>query len=381
MRAALACVLTCGLSFAACGGGGHSSGMEPSAPTTTKFQGTFAGTGDQSGTLDIEVQAVVAPQTAWLDYIIPALHAQSTPSVSGTITTTSGSATSVTGTYNTSTNALQLSGGGFTFTGSRSGSSITGTFTGPSGSTGGFSTLNATAGSVTVYCGTFTSLGGKESGIFNIQTSSSGTASGTSSTSRGSTALTGTVTGSTLQLTVASGGTMTGAVSGGTVSGTGSDDTVFAGSSDSCNARLSTAPNQPAPPTPTSKTYIGLVSGQYVAGTTFCKVTFTVSGSVSITLQTGNTSGTLFANLPNTVSANTCGRTGGTFSYSGAVSIAGNNISFSGSQGSGGGATAFLFTGSLSGNAITGTVTLSESGPDSSGVQHSGSGTFPVTLR
>jgi len=47
-------------------GGGSSSTSPSSQPATTTFRGTIAGTGDESGTLEITVQTVLGSSFSWV---------------------------------------------------------------------------------------------------------------------------------------------------------------------------------------------------------------------------------------------------------------------------------------------------------------------------
>jgi hypothetical protein len=90
--------------------------------------------------------------------------------VTGTVRVVSPAAATgtLTGTYNSSTEQLTASGGGYTFAGEYDGSAMAGgTFTGPGGSTGLFaahvSTSNARA-----FCGTYVSQTNTAHGVFNF---------------------------------------------------------------------------------------------------------------------------------------------------------------------------------------------------------------------
>lgn len=222
----------------ACGGGSGSSPTTPSAPApppnTTTFQGTIAGSsGDQTGTLTVTVQGQVASARPWLWLpFISTLHAQSV-SASGSVHVSGGSTTSLTGTFDTATRALTLSGGGFSFTGSANAGVITGTYASPSGATGAFSSRSTAGGTVTVYCGDAIGAGGGIRGAFNIVVSeASGAVSGAFSQWFDNPPTLGTITGQatggalSLVFTATAGqyagesGTGTGTIQGGSVSGT-----------------------------------------------------------------------------------------------------------------------------------------------------------------
>jgi hypothetical protein len=144
------------------------SSTTPSSNTTT-FQGTLAGSGGQAGTLSITVQALVT---------VPA--AGPPAAATGSLHLIGGSTTSLAGTFDPSTNGVNLSGGGFTLIGTATGGVLSGSYTSQASGAGPFSTLNATAASATTFCGTFAdqSKPGGEFGIFNVTIAASGAASG-----------------------------------------------------------------------------------------------------------------------------------------------------------------------------------------------------------
>ena len=73
----------------------------------------------------------------------------------------------LTGTYDPGTGALHLEGGGYTFNGTISNGVLSGTWTGPDGTSGSFSALLGGEGTVVdVYCGTFDTV--REAGTFNL---------------------------------------------------------------------------------------------------------------------------------------------------------------------------------------------------------------------
>lgn len=255
-RMTLACWVSACALWASCGGG--SSGSSPTTPTptptpaTTVFQGTLAGTNSQSGTLTVTVQAQVArllPPLLRLPFIAT-LHAQG-----GSVTATGsfragGGTTSLTGTYDTSSGALRLSGGGYTFTGSGSAGVIAGTYTGPSGAEGTFSSRSTAGGTVTVYCGN--AFGAPPdtnvvTGVFNFAVSeATGAASGAFTISADDPdtigTLTGQVTGAAVSLTArATAGRyvgetvgLTGTIQGGTFSGRTDSGNPVSGSTSRC---------------------------------------------------------------------------------------------------------------------------------------------------
>ncbi len=139
------------------------AGPPPGGGSTTKtYAGTFAGvseTGSMSLTWTVPGSAAFEKTTAIY-------------TVSGSITIDGGSTITLSGTFNTSNDSLIVSGGGYTFRGKLSGTGITGTYSGPSGS-GGFTVKSSTNNSVKVFCGTYTSNAGNSDGRFNLAWDSS----------------------------------------------------------------------------------------------------------------------------------------------------------------------------------------------------------------
>jgi hypothetical protein len=80
----------------------------------------------------------------------------------------------LTGTLDTTTSVVQLSGGGYTLTGKLEKETISGSYSGPKGG-GSFAAQSTASSKVTVYCGTF---GGMPSGVWNLNVSADGAASG-----------------------------------------------------------------------------------------------------------------------------------------------------------------------------------------------------------
>lgn len=229
-----------------------SCGKNPVGPTgaSTTFQGTIVGNASVpsgavglSGTVNVTVQAQVA-SAATPGFRLPfvaTLYAQATSvSASGTFHVTNDSqTTTLSGTFDSSTKALNLSGGGFTFTGAIDNGQMTGTFTGPNSATGTFSGLNSTTATVTRYCGTFT---GTQSGVWNFEVANGkvlGAVVQTPKPGQSGLSIVGTLSGSTFTFTVAGITTVTGTgtIQGGSTSGTwsgGTDSGTFSGSSSAC---------------------------------------------------------------------------------------------------------------------------------------------------
>jgi hypothetical protein len=219
----------------------NDSPAKPSTTTTT-FQGTLAGSNNQSGTLTVTVQGEVAharPSLIGLP-LVATLHAQST-SATGTLRTIGGSNVSLTGTFDSGSRILNLSGGGFTFTGTVSNGVLTGTYTGAGGASGTFSTRSTAGASVSVYCGSIFSSGNPNevTGVFNLVIASTGGVSGAFAIIGSAGYLTGQVTGSSLSITYTNTtqnftGTASGTIQGGSVSGISDSKNPFSGSTAAC---------------------------------------------------------------------------------------------------------------------------------------------------
>jgi hypothetical protein len=166
MRKTLRACLTVGVIVAggACSDG-SSNGGGGGGPTTTTWAGLVQGSdGIESGGISITVQTasprIVGPGTG-------IVLAAGDVAASGTYKRTAPTAASVplTGTYNSGTKALDVSGSGYAFTGVFDGSSrLEGTFTGPT--TNGTFVSEKNTGSAKVYCGTYT--GTTDNGTWSI---------------------------------------------------------------------------------------------------------------------------------------------------------------------------------------------------------------------
>lgn len=147
---------------------GGTPGPGPSGSTT--FTGTLAGQ-TQSGSLSLTVNIAAGGLR-----VTPANHPTrvlATVNVTGTIEITGLAPISVAGTYDTDANTLTATGGGYTLTGTRVGTRLSGTWTGPAGASGTWSAQYGAAATdtVRVFCGTFTSTSGGDDGFFNLVTS------------------------------------------------------------------------------------------------------------------------------------------------------------------------------------------------------------------
>jgi hypothetical protein len=214
--------------LSACGDATGTGGTD-----STVLNGIFVGDA-VSGSLSITISSaslsiVAAPNASVAD-------AMASVSVTGSLKITGGASVSLTGTYDTGTHTITVSGGGYAFTGTFANGVLTGTFTTPDGGTGSFTTAS-TGGSATVtsYCGTYAGTSNSDAGVFNlVVNSSAGTATGFA---RPTTAgqhpvqLTGTVSGNTVNLTTQQiggdephNGTATATISGSSISGSYKDN-------------------------------------------------------------------------------------------------------------------------------------------------------------
>lgn len=163
------------------GGGGGGGG-------NTSFVGTVVGgsANDESGSLTIDIAGTALAPPASLT-----ANSSASLTVTGTLTLVSPAAAThaLTGTYDDATNQLDISGGGYTFTGVFDGTSrLEGTYTGGNGP--GLFVTAKDVGSAVAFCGTFD---GDDDGTWNFVVNGT-TLSGTALTSSGDVApLDGTV--------------------------------------------------------------------------------------------------------------------------------------------------------------------------------------------
>lgn len=201
----------------------------PTAPSnSTSFDGVIA-SGTLTGALSFSVASSTldvgrAPGTATAPVgIRPAFAvAPGDVTVTGTLKVSGGSNVALTGTYNTTTHALSLTGGGYSFTGTYANGRIDGTFTSPSGN-GSFSAQPATNATISSYCGTYALNDGSDHGHFNIAVNASaGTLSGAwASDVNGDTGgLSGTTSNGAITVNVLNGGVSNGTVVSGTITAT-----------------------------------------------------------------------------------------------------------------------------------------------------------------
>jgi hypothetical protein len=165
-----------------------------SAPSTRTFQGTFGGNGGETGRLNVTIPPIVTSS------IGPLAVSQ----IAGSVHVAGGSMTGLTGTYDSSANAVHLSGGEFTFTGAINGVVLAGTYTSLNNSGGAFSILNDADATITTFCGTYSYPPSGEGGIYNLQVSTDGTVSGdgiSTSVVHGGFLFTGRLSGTNLEVT------------------------------------------------------------------------------------------------------------------------------------------------------------------------------------
>ena len=177
----------------------------------TTYIGTLASP-TETGFITLVFSASVSKQVPY-----SVQSAESTVSVSGYIKI-AGDSILLSGTYNSVTDSLFVTGGGYTFQGKLSGGHITGGYTGPNGP-GSFSASPSTSeGSVKVYCGTYqeTSPTTTAHGRFNLVV----TGSVVSGITDDGTQLGGAVNGNTITITITGIQVATGTISGSSISGT-----------------------------------------------------------------------------------------------------------------------------------------------------------------
>jgi hypothetical protein len=143
--------------------------------TQTAMAGSFAGGTSETGTLSITIHSGTlagrirsqAPATSIVrpagTVVVIASGALDLEGVGGTV--------SLAGSYNTDTDSLFLSGGGYTLRGRRTntgaGQAIEGLYDGPAGS-GAFFVLAGAGVPLQAYCGTYTSNAAADSGFFQV---------------------------------------------------------------------------------------------------------------------------------------------------------------------------------------------------------------------
>lgn len=164
----------------------------PPSGSAVGFKGTLTGK-SESGIIDL----TLPPGTK-----TTSVHLQGDPApgnvVNGTINLGNGKTVTLTGTFDSVSGTVTLSGGGYTLTGKLVGGTLSGTYTGPNGA-GSFALQSTVSGAVAVYCGTYT---GSSAGNWNLVQGADNSLSGsfTDSTKGGSGILTGKLTGTAIDL-------------------------------------------------------------------------------------------------------------------------------------------------------------------------------------
>jgi len=223
VRAAVLTMGTCAL-LSACG-----SSSDTTSPTgSTTLVGVVANV-SQSGSVTVTIAsgtlALALPRAskfAFFNFGTPAYAATtSVINATGTLAIQGLGKIALSGTYDTGTHALSLSGGSYTFTGTYSNGVLSGTFANPQGAVGGFSMQSGTTSSVLTFCGT-ASQGTSATGNFNVTLNlTTHVISGIAIDNRSQQALslTGTTSGSSITGTASTGATFTGSFTPTNISG------------------------------------------------------------------------------------------------------------------------------------------------------------------
>jgi hypothetical protein len=216
--------------------GTGSSGTSGSTPGAgPAFRGTLTGKGE-SGVVDVTL-----PAGAKIASINPLADEPATTStVVATINLGGGKTINLTGTWNDATKTLSITGGGYTLTGTLTGSTLSGTYMGPNGA-GSFALQAAVTGAVNVFCGTYMdSAGGSGAGTWNLVQGADNKLSGSYTANGGNSGLlTGTLTGDAIALTPSGGGFANGTLAGDNITGTygtkpGENKGTWTGSKGNC---------------------------------------------------------------------------------------------------------------------------------------------------
>ena len=140
----------------------------PVAENGIPFRGTLTGKAE-NGIIDLTMPAGAKASS---------IHTLGDPApanaVNGTLNLGNGKIVTLTGTYDSTTGTVTLSGGGYTLTGKLVGGTLSGTYTGPNGG-GSFAVQSTVSGAVAVYCGTYT---GSSAGSWNLVRGGDNTLSG-----------------------------------------------------------------------------------------------------------------------------------------------------------------------------------------------------------
>lgn len=126
------------------------------------YYGTFAGP-SESGSMTTNFASAPSKVSSAIPNDAAAII-----TVTGTIKIDGGATINLTGTYDTETDSLKISGGGYSFAGTFSSGEVSGNYDGPSGS-GSFIITASASGTVKVYCGEYHEVSpGTGSGKINI---------------------------------------------------------------------------------------------------------------------------------------------------------------------------------------------------------------------
>lgn len=158
MKRLIPCLLLCVL-VASCGGDDSSSDGNPE---TQSFTGIVSSDdGLSSGELLLEVADAASLHAA------PTSPRLVTLNVTGTLVLNGGAPVTLSGTFDTETGELSVTGGGYAFAGVFDGvHGLEGTWTGPGGSGGTFVTTDLDAAAA--YCGSYETGEGDDSGTFSF---------------------------------------------------------------------------------------------------------------------------------------------------------------------------------------------------------------------
>jgi len=215
----------------ACG----SSSTETPAPSATAdgFRGVLVAADGTDGVFELRPVSSTTTQ---------ALRPLSTQPIAlrGTVTLGNGLTAQLTGSYDPATQSLTAQGtvqtgiGAIAFTARFENGQLSGTWTGPGGLSGSLSGLGISLGPIALYCGPF--VGARQG---RVTLAVSGSLAGGAAVFAGNQALllTGSASGSALDLSFANGGRATGTVAGANVSGNWSDaagNGTFSASSSNC---------------------------------------------------------------------------------------------------------------------------------------------------
>lgn len=248
------------LALALLGGCSSDSASGPEQ-STTALVGSLVTSDGRTGSLLLESSSAAAMVVAsGPEFSLQAgMASAGVITLTGTVTLADGTTATLSGTWNTDTGALSVSGGGFAFSGTIVDGSLSGSFTGPS-ITGFFSLqVGTVADGLAVYCGTFTGRepddmpsGGTgtapDNGTWNLVVGPSSVQVLVVSDEGEAVPLTGSRSGSTVTITVP-GGSATGTLAGansefvaGTYTIAGVSQGTFQGSEAACTATTESAP-------------------------------------------------------------------------------------------------------------------------------------------